>query len=156
MARLTHVLFVSWLATVGSSTPAGAQTVSTCDGGTGYRFTATYEDTRLWLVSRPNVPSRITDRDRVEVCVQHFNYLRYTLTFSIQEHRVESYSYLTKLWGSVLSPTLAGVLSAARSRDSGGNELTRKLQMLYLRVARSRRRRRGGHGEIHSDGVDPR
>lgn len=132
MARPTHALVITCVAIVLSSTSAGAQSVSTCDsGGTGYRFKVAYEDNRVWLVTRPSIPNRITDRDRVEVCVQHFNYLRYTLKFNIEEQRAESYSYLTKLWGSILSPTLGDILFDAQTRDRRGNELTRKLQKLY-------------------------
>jgi len=67
--------------------------------------------TNEWDVKPPSLP-RITNRERVEVCVEHFNFLRYTLSFDVTEEKSESYDYLTKLWTSVLSPSLAGVLGA--------------------------------------------
>jgi hypothetical protein len=122
------------------STWVHAQGVKECPTGTGYQFKLTYEANDQWAVRRPPTPTRITDRDRVEVCVQHFNYLRFVLKFSVEEQKVESYSYLTKLWGSILNPSLAGVLSTpeiatAPDRETPEQrvrrELITKLQRLY-------------------------
>ncbi len=115
-------------------TPAApAMRVTTCaDGATSrLRFTTTFDATG-WHVATP-AGVRITDRDRVDVCVEHFNFLRFTLKFDITEQRSESYSYLTKLWGSILGPGLGQPLAAAQA--AGPNDLLGNLQTLY-RMAR--------------------
>jgi hypothetical protein len=62
-------------------------------------------DGQAWQVDEPT-NSRFTNRDRVEVEVQHFNFLRYTLAFDVQEEKSEAYQYLTKLWTSILNPDI--------------------------------------------------
>ncbi len=73
-----------------------------------YRFC--YDGTS-WLVDEP-LNQRFTDRDRVEVDVQHVNYLRYTLSFDVQEQKSEAYQYLTKLFTSGLGASLGSLAGA--------------------------------------------
>ncbi len=110
-----------------AATPPGPR-VESCDGATTrLRFTVTF-DGREWRTTAPaNV--RISDRDRVEVCVEHFNFLRYTLTFDVAVQQSEAYSYLTKLWGSILNP-LSG-LPLATPAVAGPGDLVGALQTLY-------------------------
>lgn len=109
--------------------PAAAPTsVTSCSGATSrLRFTVKFEGGE-WRTTAPAI-ARITERDRVEVCVEHFNFLRYTLKFDVAEQRSESYSYLTKLWSSILSPSLGAVLADAGPPQP--TDLVGNLQVLY-------------------------
>jgi demethoxyubiquinone hydroxylase (CLK1/Coq7/Cat5 family) len=101
--RVRHLLLLVLFSGLGESAFAQPSTAATAQCGSQladnlYRFC--YDGTK-WLVDEPsNV--RFTNRDRVEVEVQHLNYFRYTLSFDVQEQKSEAYQYLTKLWTSVL------------------------------------------------------
>jgi hypothetical protein len=73
-------------------------------------------DGKTWKVDEPS-NSRFTNRDRVEVELQHFNFIRYTLAFDVKEEKSESYQYLTKLWGSILSPDILGLVGLGIDAD---------------------------------------
>ena len=92
--------------------PAGAGgqgRVAGCAGSQAHDLYRFCFDGTKWNIDEPT-NNRFTNRDRVEVEVQHFNFLRYTLSFDIKEEKSESYQYLTKLWTSVLSPDIAGLI----------------------------------------------
>lgn len=123
------------VATVGLAalTPAlaSAQSAVSCGDrvSTTARFTVRFEEGE-WRTTPP-IETRITDRDRVDVCIEHFNFLRYTLKFDVAEQRSESYGYLAKLWSSILSPSLAGVLAEGAPGTPAADPLLQKLQTLY-------------------------
>jgi hypothetical protein len=85
-----------------------------------------------WDITPPD-RARITNRDRVEVCIEHFNYLRYTLSFSVAEERSEAYDYLTKLWTSVLNPSAGDFLKALAAPQLGAPPpmFLERLQIIY-------------------------
>jgi hypothetical protein len=127
MARSIRALAHALLLVVGGSALAAAQELQDCSrGSTGYRFIVRYGDNRVWVTTAPK-ETRIADHDRVEVCVEHFNYLRFSLKFDIAEQRVESYGYLTKLWSSLVAPTITGVLGAAPGAPEDLEDTLRKL-----------------------------
>jgi hypothetical protein len=115
--------------------PVAAQPAS-CSGRGGAVYTLTFSPgAGEWTVTPPAQP-RITNRDRVEVCVEHFNFLRYTLTFDVAEEKSEAYAYLTQLWTSVLSPSLAGLIGALAAPQPGAprtpqEEFLLQLQTIY-------------------------
>jgi len=94
-----------------------------------YRFCF---DGNAWQVDEPsNV--RFTNRDRVDVEVQHLNYLRYTLSFDIQEQKSDAYQYLTKLWTSVTGigfGSLLGALGPGAELSRGEQEFLTRLREL--------------------------
>ena len=95
----------------GAAWPSGAAAqVKTCAVGTTARFVLKYDGTE-WKTTAP-AQARITDKDRVDVCVEHFNFLRYTLKFDVDEEQSEAYAYLTKLWGSILLDPFGSVMAA--------------------------------------------
>jgi hypothetical protein len=109
-------ILLSLLVLLASASLANAQVVAApkCGGATltnnVYRFCY---DGSTWLMDEP-ANARFTNGDRVEVQVLHLNYLRYTLSFDVQEQKSESYQYLNKLWTSVLGigfGSLGGILS---------------------------------------------
>lgn len=108
-----------------------ALSTSKCDtaASVNARFIVRYERNRLWHAVAPD-QKKISDRDRVEVCIQHFNFLRYTLKFDISETRSESYGYLATLWASIASPDLAGILATGQEQPAE-DELLARLQALY-------------------------
>jgi len=66
-------------------------------------------DGDTWQVqSPPN--ARITSREPVWIRLRHFNFLRYALSYDVKEEQAQSYSYLTRLWSSVLNPELGSLL----------------------------------------------
>ena len=66
-------------------------------------------DGETWRVQPPPNP-RLTNKDPVWVRVRHFNFLRYTLSFNIEEEKSESYGFLAKLWSGILNPSVADIL----------------------------------------------
>jgi hypothetical protein len=107
---------------------AAGQSVTSCDtASVNARFVVKFNGS-AWTTEPPytkvatttpagsteikKVVTRITDRDRVEVCVEHLNFLRYTLKFDITEQQSEAYSYLTKLWASILLDPAGAAFSA--------------------------------------------
>ena len=62
---------------------------------------------KAWDVVKP-ANRRITSDDAVQVRIRGFNFLRFGFEVSVDEKKVESYQFLEKLWGSLLSPSLAG------------------------------------------------
>jgi hypothetical protein len=127
--------------------PAAAQALPTCAGAptTAARFAVTFDGT-AWSTQVPHIAvqqttstgqttvekvvTRITDRDRVEVCVEHFNFLRYTLKFDVAEQQSEAYAYLTKLWTSVLNPLGAAPPPAASPLVTLLHDLYRQSRIL--------------------------
>ncbi|HUR19204.1 MAG TPA: hypothetical protein VMZ90_00250, partial [Vicinamibacterales bacterium] len=128
-----HFCSLAAVVLVLSLAPDVAAQTTTCKArvSTNLPFTVLFQEGE-WRTTPP-AQTRISDRDRVEVCIEHFNFLRYSLKFDVAEQRSESYAYLTKLWGSILSPSLTGVLGAlgAAAPTTPGDELVLKLQMLY-------------------------
>ena len=111
MTRSRHLLVLAgMMALLGLPRPAASQPAeappapTTCAGTatTNARFNLAFNGTS-WQVAPPTL-TRITDRDRVEVCVEHFNFLRFTLKFDVKEQQSEAYAYLTKLWTSIVNP----------------------------------------------------
>src|SRR5262245_11679292 len=87
-----------------------------------------------WAVDEPN-NSRFTNRDAVEVEVRHFNFLRYTLAFDVKEEQSQAYQYLTKLWTSILDPSILTTLVAL------GGTIDTKEETGFLDVLRDTYRR---------------
>ncbi len=131
MTRALSLLLVAVALVSSWPTAATAQSTSTCGSrvSTGVQFIVRYEEGE-WR-TKPPLETRITDRDRVEVCIEHFNYLRYTLKFDVSEQRSEGYSYLAKLWGTIVSPTLGSVMADVDPTRAPGDPLLQRLQTLY-------------------------
>lgn len=131
MTRALRILSAAVALALAVPALADAQSTVICANrvSTTARFTVKYEEGE-WRTTPP-IETRITDRDRVDVCIEHFNFLRYTLKFDVAEQRSESYGYLTKLWGSILSPSLAGALGDAGPGGPAPDPLLQKLQTLY-------------------------
>lgn len=131
MTRAPRIVAAAWFLAALLPAAAEAQATATCGSrvATSAQFIVRYEEGE-WRTTPP-VETRITDRDRVIVCIEHFNFLRYTLKFDITEQRSESYSYLTKLWGSIVSPSLGSVLADADPRRLPADPLVERLQQLY-------------------------
>ena len=95
------------------------------------RYTACF-DGETWVIDEPTNP-RFTNRDRVELEVEYFNFLRYTLSFDVKEEKSESYQYLTKLWSSLLDPNLLNLLALGGERGSN-EDLIAALRDVYRRA----------------------
>ena len=124
------LLFLPILA--GAAAPAAAQVRSCTPRNTVAYLVRFLSAKGEWDITPPD-KARITNRDRVEVCIEHFNYLRYTLTFDVAEERSESYDYLTKLWTSVLNPSAATLLDALGAPQPNAPPPTflQRLQVIY-------------------------
>lgn len=131
--KIAASLFCGLLVVFGAIRDVYAQTAN-CGGAAGV-WIVTFNGTD-WNIDPPD-PERINSRHNVKVCVQHFNFLRYTLAFDISEEKSESYEYLNKLWSSILSPSLATLgglpLSKPAPPESGTplEQFVKRLQEIY-------------------------
>lgn len=90
--------------------PSGVKGISgvTLPARTSGVFDVCFDGDTWQVQSPPN--ARITSREPVWIRVRHFNFLRYALSYDVKEEQAQSYSYLTKLWSSVLNPDLGSLL----------------------------------------------
>jgi hypothetical protein len=129
----------------GTKPPKGeVVTAATCGSELANNLYRLCFDGKAWKIDEPS-NSRFTNRDRVEVEIQRFNFIRYTLSFDVKEEKSESYQYLTKLWTSVLSPDLLGLVGLGLDADKTAAEaaalvtamrdLNRRTEALDRRIA---------------------
>jgi hypothetical protein len=111
--------------------PAATMRTGACGTPAHNLYRLCFEKTE-WKVDEPD-NARFTNRDRVEVEIRHFNFLRYTLSFDVKEEKSESYQYLTKLWSSLLSPDMLSFLGLG-GEARGDASLITAMRDVYRRA----------------------
>lgn len=129
------VAFLLWPATRAAAQGSGSVTRTGHCGTLAHNlYRACYDDKAgKWFVDEPT-NDRFTNRDRVEIEIQHFNFLRYTLSFDVKEEKSTSYEFLAKLWTSILGLDLGSLAGTLGASDTGAKDLSKSVQAVLRRT----------------------